>query len=141
MAGENFSAVDLNVIYFEEFPTVLFTSKEGGGTTNENSQIFPGGRGAPVNVNGPSTVEAVTVTKPHDPVADAPLYAWVRAWDAGVRRELTLVVQPVTAVGVPSGPPQRYVGCAKTTFTPPSATRGSAEVAMVSLVVQPRRLV
>ena len=140
MAGENFRARDGHIIYFEELPTVLFTAKSGGASTNEVGQVFPGGRGAPVNVPGPTTIEAVTLTKPHDAIADAPLLAWVKAWDAGARAELTLVVQPVSAIGVPNGAPQRYIGCAKTGFTPVEPERGSADVGTIQVSVQPRRL-
>lgn len=126
------------VISFKEFPGIFFTTKEGGEAQNEVSQQFPGGGGPPENITGPTTVTPVTITKPAEFAVDAPIIAWAKAWDRGVRVELTLIVQPVSSEGVPVGTPDYYHGCAKTSLSPRSVTKGSAEVSMLSITLQPR---
>ena len=140
MAINDFSAQHDALIYFQEFPGIFFTSKEGGDSQNDVTQTFPGGGGPPVNVSGPTTITPVTVSKPMDPIVDAPLKAWARAWDLGVRQELTLVVQPTTSEGLPVGEPDIHIGCAKTTVTRANATKGSAETRTFSISVQPRSM-
>lgn len=129
-------------VFFTQFATVLWTTKTGGTSQGEVTQVFPGGGSAPVNVPGPRTVEAVTLGKPHDPVVDRALLAWAQAWDRGQRRPLTLVCQPVDAAGVPipGAIPTTYYSCAKVSLKMPDVGRGSADAAMIELVVQPESM-
>lgn len=130
-------------VWFAEFPTIFFTTKTGGTSQNEVTQTFPGGSRSPVNVPGPTSVEQVTLGKPHDPVIDNALLAWAQSWDRGLaRRKLTLICQPVDAMGLPlpGAAPVSYYGCAKVSMKVPDLGRGSAEVAMLELVVQPESM-
>lgn len=129
-------------VWFLEIPTVYFTTKTGGTSQNEVTQVFPGGDNIPVNVPGPVTVEQVTLGKPHDPVMDRALLAWAQQWDRGNRRKLTLVCQPVSAAGVPvpGSVPTTYYGCSKVSIKMPDIGRGSAEAAMIEVVVQPESM-
>ena len=140
MGLDRYSSQHDALVYFQEFPGIFFTTKEGGEPQNEVTQQHPGGGGAPENITGPTTVTAVTVTKPREAAVDGAIIAWAKAWDRGVRRELTLIVQPVTSEGLPLGAPDVYKGCAKTTLTPRSVTKGSAEASMLSIAIQPRYL-
>jgi len=135
--ADDFYTQDTAYIYIEEFPQILFTSKAGGESTNEVTQVFPGGRGAPKNVHGSPTTGQITLTKPHDPVADAPLFLWNRAWQSGIQRKLNVTVQPINAAGVPIGAPQKFRGCSRTSFRGPDFTRGTSEAATVEIVLQP----
>jgi len=129
-------------VWFLEIPTVFFTTKTGGTSQNEVTQVFPGGSNIPVNVMGPVTVEQVTLSKPHDPITDKPLLTWAQSWGRGIRRRLTLVCQPVDARGVPlpGVVPTTYYACAKVSFKHPDVGRGSSDNAMIELVVQPESM-
>lgn len=124
--------------YFTEFPGIYFTGIEGGAAVNEVTDQFPGGSPVPEQVTGPTTIEQVTLTKPFEPIADEPLQIWVRAWDAGARKRLTLVKEYITSEGVPVGKQTRFMECAKVSYKDPDFNRGSAEVANITLIVKPR---
>lgn len=130
------------LIFFREFPGVFFATKSGGAVQRTVTQRQPAGPGfgGPVNVPGPTTVSAVTVTKDYDTVRDTALEVWAKQWDLGVHVELTLVVQPVTVAGVPDGKPDTYAGCALVEFSKPDVDRQGGGVAVLSIQVQPSRL-
>ncbi|MFU8805692.1 MAG: hypothetical protein ACNA8W_17900 [Bradymonadaceae bacterium] len=134
-----FHATNDYVAYFVEFPASIFTSVSGGESTNEVTQQFGGGAKSPTNIVGPTTVSAVTLQKPYDHVKDAPLDIWASAWDKGIRRQLTLIVQPLTSEGIPVGKARTYLACAKTSYRHPDVNAGSAETAMLDVTVQPER--
>lgn len=139
--SRNFSSQHNHRIRFVEIPGVFFETKEGGETSNETTQRFPGGGGPPVTISGPTSTGQVTLTKSFDPIADQALLQWIRQWDAGVHQTLTLLIEQTSSSGVPlSVPPQMYHRCAKVSFTPPSASKGSAEANTITLVVQPELL-
>ena len=140
MSNPNLSSKDAGLIYFTLFPTILWSSKTGGGSNSENTQIFEGGKRVPTNIGGPTTVEQVVLTKPYDPIRDRDILSWVAAWDRGIREELTLIVQPTNSAGVPAGKRQMLKGCAKINFKLPDIERGSSEAAMLELTVQPTQL-
>lgn len=129
-------------VWFLEIPTVFFTTKTGGMSQNEVTQVFPGGGNVPVNVMGPVTVEQVTLGKPHDPITDQPLLKWSQLWDRGLRRRMTLMCQPVDAMGVPipGAGPTAYYACAKVSLKLPDVGRGGSDTAMIELVVQPESM-
>jgi hypothetical protein len=137
MSGENFHAQGQYVCYFAEFPQSKFTSKTGGEEQNDVNQVHPGGNGDPVNVEGPTTVNAVTLQKPYDLILDQPLNTWSRLWSQGVKQPLTLIVQPVTSEGIPAGEPDTYVGCSRQSFKKPDVSSGSSEAGMLEISVQP----
>lgn len=127
------------VAYFAQFPNIKFTNVSGGEESNEVNQVFPGGTNVPVNIDGPPTVGQVTATKPWDSISDTALEVWSRNWSAGIKLPLTLIIQPVTAAGIPDGGPETYNGCSRVSFKRPDVSRGSAEEAMLEIVVQPTR--
>lgn len=140
MSNRNLFSRDQGLIYFTEIPDILWSTKTGGASASENTQIFEGGSRVPTNIPGPTTVEQVTLSKPYDPVRDAEILSWARAWDQGEKEELNLIVQPTNAAGSPAGPRQTYANCAKINFTLPDIERGSSEAAMLELIVQPTQL-
>jgi len=139
MAGDNFRSSHGFIAYFSQFPQIKFTSVAGGGESNEVSQVFPGGSETPVNVEGPTTIEQLTLQKPWDAIRDVPLEAWSRNWSNGIKLPLTLIKQPVNAAGIPDGGPETFTGCSRVSFKRPDAERGGSESAMMELVVQPTR--
>lgn len=138
---DNFRSTHRFIAYFAQFPDIKFTGKTGGEESNEVNQVFPGGSNVPVNVEGPTTTGQVTLSKPWDAVKDVPILAWNRRWSKGVKLPLTLIVQPVSAAGIPDGGPDTYVGCSRVSVTPPELSRGGGEEAMLEVVVQPTRKV
>ncbi len=131
------------LVYFQEFPGVFFNSKSGGTiqrTVTQRQQAGPN-FGGPVNVAGPTSVGQITVTKDYDDFRDKALELWALGWANGVQLELTLVVQPMSASGVPSGKQDRYEGCALVEFNKPDVDRQGGSVAELSLTVQPRRMI
>lgn len=127
-------------VWCPQFPGVFFTELTGGNASNEVTQVHPGNRNAPVNVNGPVSFEQITVRKPYDAVADAPILAWSRAYDRGVELALTVIKQPVNAAGLPDGPQTSYLRCARVSFNEPEVGRGSAEAATLEIVLQPEQI-
>jgi len=125
------------VCYFVEFPQSKFTQKSGGEETNDVTQVHPGGGGDPVNVEGRTTVGQVTLQKPYDLILDGPLNQWSRLWSQGIKKPLTLIVQPVTSQGIPLGEPDVYVGCSRQSFKHPDVQTDSSSAAMLEITVQP----
>lgn len=126
------------VIYIVEFPSIFFEQMTGGASSNEATRVHRGGRpGRTENIYGPSIVEDITLTKSYDPVEDAPLLAWSKAWQNGVRRKLTVVKQPVNTAGLANGPAETYISCGRMSFTPPDVAKESAESAKLTLVLSP----
>lgn len=134
---DNFRSSHRQVAFFREFPQISFTSVSGGAESNEVNQVFPGGSNIPVNVEGPTTIEQVTLQKPWDSIKDSPLVTWSRQWSAGIKRPLTLVVQPVSAAGIPDGAAETYLACSRVSFKRPDVERGGADAGMLEIVVQP----
>lgn len=133
----NFRSQNQYLCWFAEFPQIKFTSKSGGDRSSDTTQQHPGGGGPPENIDGPVEISEVTVSKPAEPLKDAPLLQWARAWQNGIEQKLTLIVQPVTSEGVPEGEPDRYLGCSLSTESKPELSKGSSDTAMYELTVQP----
>ncbi|MFB6374483.1 MAG: hypothetical protein ABEN55_15495 [Bradymonadaceae bacterium] len=133
----NYSSQDEFVAYFAEFPHIKFTDVSGGDEQNDINLQHPGGGGDPEPVEGPTEVGEVTASKPYEPAKDAALILWNKAYSEGVRKKLTLVVQPTTAAGIPDGPPTRYVNCARSSFSTPDVSQGASDTAMLEVTVQP----
>lgn len=126
------------IVSIAEFPGIYFQQMTGGARSNEVTRVHPGGRpGSTKNIYGRSSVEDITITKSYDPVTDLKLLAWDKAWSRGVRRPLTIVKQPVTAAGIPDGPPETYLRCGRVNFTPPDTATESAEDATLSITLAP----
>lgn len=129
------------VIYFAEYPTIFFNSKSGGAAERTVTQRQPAGRfGGPVNVPGPTAVGQVSLTKDYDAIRDMPLEIWNKQWTQGIHIELTLIVQPVNATGIPDGKPDTYEGCALLSFQKPDTDRQGGGVAELTLTIQPSRM-
>lgn len=127
---------DHYIAYFAEFPQVKFTSVSGGDQTNETNTIHTGG-GGKTNIDGPSTVSEVTLQKPYDHATDVVLNAWSQSWQNGVRRKLTLIVQPVDAAGVPNGEADVYINCSRSSYSKPDVNKGASDEAMLEITVNP----
>lgn len=140
MAGEVYSSESEFLVWFVEFPSIFWTECEGGSTSREQSEVFPGGVvPGTVTVEGPTSYEEVTVRAPFDPFTFAQLLTFVAAYDRGVKRKLTLVKQPVLADGtaIPGGKTTTWLRCSLKSFTEGSARKGSSEVQMAEMVVKP----
>ena len=141
MSLENKRDTSRFLVYFAEYPTIFFNGKDGGVAEHANTQRHSAGAfGGPVNVPGRTTISQVTLTKDYDAIKDMPLELWNKGWSSGVQIELTLIVQPVTAAGIPDGKADTYEGCALISFQKPNANRQGGEVAELSITVQPRRM-
>ena len=88
---------------------------------------------------GPTTIGQVSLQKPYDLIRDIPLELWSAAWSKGVKVPLTLIIQPVNAMGIPEGKADTFTGCSRVSFKKPEVTRGSADEAMLEMVLQPTR--
>lgn len=136
---DNFHSQHEYLAYFAEFPNIRFTAVSGGDLQTEGNKVFPGGSQTPRNVDGPTQVTDVTISKPAEDVVDAPLRAWANAWKNGARVQLTLVVLRVDSTGLPlpGAPARTYLRCSHRTLTSPTVERGGATVATLQLVVAP----
>lgn len=136
---DNFHTQHEYVGYFQEFPQIRFTSVSGGDLQTEGNKVFPGGSQTARNVDGPTQVTDLTLSKPAEDVVDAPLRAWAAAWARGARTQLTFVVLRVDSTGLPlpGAPARTYLRCSHRTLTSPTLERGGATVATLSLVVSP----
>lgn len=125
--------------YFQEFPQIRFTGVSGGGRTTEGNKVFPGGSQTARNVDGPTSIADVTLSKPAEDVVDAPLRAWCAAWGRGIRRQLTLVVMRVGPSGapLPGAPARTYLRCSHRSDEAPTVERGGSTVATFQLTVAP----
>lgn len=125
--------------FFQEFPQIRFTAVSGGDAQTEGNKVFPGGSQTPRNVDGPTQITDVTISKPAEDVVDAPLRAWAAAWKRGIRQQLTLVVLRVgpTGLPLPGAPARTYLRCSHRTTTHPTVERGGATVATLQMVVAP----
>lgn len=127
---------DEYLAYFAEFPQSKFTSVSGGERTNETSTEHTGG-GGKINIDGPADVSEVTLQKHYDHARDAPLDAWDKAWQNGVRKRLTLIVQPVNSEGIPVGKADTYINCSRSSYSKPDVSKGSSDPAMLEITVNP----
>lgn len=139
----NFSAQGNFLVFFAEFPASLFTEMSGGEVQRDSNLQHPGGLGGPVEIQGPTTVGQVTLQKPYDAVVDALLEAWATAYNNGIPLRLKLIKQPVLSDGVPlpGGKPDTYLSCGLVRWKKPDVRKGSAEAAMLEIVVQPERMI
>lgn len=133
----NFFAAHNQLVWLAEYPGIFFQTLSGGEMSNEATATYPGGGGPQVVVVGPSTVGQLTLSKAYDPVRDAPLDAWSAAWQRGALQRVTVVKQPVTPEGVPTGARTTYVRCARVSYKTPDLAKGSAEVANLEITLQP----
>jgi hypothetical protein len=141
MSLENKRDTSRFLVYFAEYPTIFFNSKSGGTVEHAVTQRHSAGAfGGPVNVSGRTTVGQLTLTKDYDAIRDMPLEVWNKAWSNGVHAELTCIVQPVSAAGIPDGKADTYEGCALVSFNKPDSDRQGGGVAELTITVQPRRM-
>jgi hypothetical protein len=141
MSLENKRDTSRFLVYFAEFPGIYFNSKSGGTVERAITQRQSAGMpGKPVNVAGRTTVGQITLTKDYDAIRDFPLELWSKQWALGIEVELTLVVQPVTAMGIPEGAADMYNGCALVSLQKPDTDRQGGGVAELTIVVQPTHM-
>lgn len=141
MAQDRFHTTHNYLVTSPDLPGVKFSSLTGGAVTVEGVKVWPGGSESPRNVDGQASVEDITIGKPHDPVADVVVKAWVAGWKNGTaRRKITIVKQLVNAAGLPDPSPgstETYRNCSFRNYTPPSLERGTANAAMIMLTLSP----
>lgn len=140
MSIDSFHTQHDYVSWFVEYPAAKFQTKSGGNIAGQGSQTFPGGGGPPKNLDGPSSTGPITITKGLDHVIDRGLIAWAKAWHNGIRRKLTLICQPVNELGIPVGEADTYLRCSLNDFSKPDLNKGSAELATLSITVQPETI-
>ena len=134
----NYASQSDALIYISEFPDVVFQTLSGGGSTTANSTVNPGGRTrGSVTVNGPTTIDAITISKAYDVGADRSVIRFLKDWDRGRRAKVTVVRQPVNADGTANGEPDSFVRCSVNTWDNSAADSSSAEARMLTISFQP----
>lgn len=124
---------------FREFPKVLFTTKSGGSLSKETVKTFPGGGGPARIVSGPHSVGDVTLEKQWEPIKDFALVQFIkRSIKNEIDIPLNLIHKDLEASGIQSpNPALLYSGCVPSSIDFPEVQKGSSEVKMLRIVVQP----
>lgn len=120
-----------------------FTSISGGKYTREDIKFNDGVNGMEKSTAGMITIEALTLTKPFDPISDKEIAAFI-ANQRNAVAGFTVTVNPVNAdaQGSPlSGATTiTYTGCILLSYTPAKFDRNGNGLAMIEMTVQPNQL-
>lgn len=100
--------------------TGVFDTKTGGGTSVQSKKYFGGGNLRPTVLKDRAEHKDIVVGRAFNAGRDLPIIALLRPLIDADDDEHTVLAQPLTARGLPDGPPIRYVGSI-TDMTDPEA--------------------
>lgn len=120
-----------------------FTSISGGKYSREDIKYSDGVNGIEKTTPGLITIEALTLTKPFDPVSDKEIASFISN-QRNAKQSFTVTVNPVNADA--QGSPLAgattitYTGCVLLSYTPAKFDRNGSGVAMIEMTVQTNEL-
>lgn len=109
----------------------LFATKGGGNVTSELTKVYDGGQLRPDLISGPSEADNITVSRPYDPVRDAPIIKRLRQQVGSYT--VTLSVQQTDRNLAKVGSPTVYADALLVGLTEPEFDAGSGDAAMFEL--------
>lgn len=109
----------------------LFATKGGGNVAAEVTKVYDGGRLKPELITAPAEAENITVSRPFDPVRDAPVLARLRQLVGTYTA--TLVVQQTDRFLAKVGTPVTYPNAVLVGMTEPEFDASSGDAATIEL--------